>query len=133
MEMRSELRYRLNARAFFCWEGLDHDRMRGEGITRDLSVLSAFVRTPTCPPVGAPVQMELVLYFAGMKSPIRLGGQGRVIRVDHPSEGPGENGFAVVRDEPNQWSLRPNQDGSDAREAAEFSLSANVEMEREES
>src|ERR1700690_3047481 len=129
MEMRRELRYRLNARAFFWWEGLEDDRMHGEGSTRDLSALSAFVLTPTFPPVDAPVQMELVLHFAGMKSPIRVGGLARVVRVDHPSRGPGENGFAVVRDESNQWSFLADRDRFDAHKPAEFSLAANSEME----
>src|ERR1700686_955890 len=103
MEMRRELRYRLDVPAVFCWESTHHRRLQGEGITRDVSVLGAFIVTATCPPVESPVQVEVVLpSLDGMKSGIRIKGEARVIRVEHPSGGQGENGFAVVREDLNQ-------------------------------
>jgi hypothetical protein len=45
-----------------------------------------------------------------MKSVIQIKGEARVIRVDHPSKDQREYGFAVVREEHNQWSLALIQD-----------------------
>ena len=50
MEMRREMRYRLDAQALFSWESAQHTRLQGEGVTRDISVFGAFIVTPTCPP-----------------------------------------------------------------------------------
>jgi hypothetical protein len=109
-EMRRELRYRLDAPALFFWENTFHRRLQGEGTTRDVSVLGAFIATPTCPPVQSPVQVELILpSLAGMKTEIRIRGEARVIRVEHSRGGQGENGFAVVRDDLDRWSLAWNE------------------------
>lgn len=106
MEMRRELRYRLDVPVLFSWGSAHQKRLQGEGITRDISVLSAYIVTPTSPPVDALVQVEVVLpSLAGMTSMIRIQGDARVIRVDHPARSQGENGFAVVREGSNQWSL----------------------------
>lgn len=114
MEKRKELRYRLDVPVLFSWESANHRRLQGEGITRDISVLGAFIVTPTCPPVDAQVQVEVVLAsLAGMTSMVRIEGEARVLRVDHASGGRGENGFAVVREDSNQWSLRKIRSGAD--------------------
>jgi hypothetical protein len=61
MELRREIRYRLDAPALFYWESAQHKRLRGEGVTRDISVFGAFILTPTCPPIDVPIQVEVVL------------------------------------------------------------------------
>jgi len=106
MEMRRELRYRLDIPALFSWQNVLHRRLYAEGITRDISVLGAFIVSPTCPPVDANVEVEVVLPpFAGMKFTVRIKGEARVLRVEHRLGDGGENGFAVVREASNQWSL----------------------------
>ncbi len=105
-EMRRELRYRLDIPALFSWQNSQQRRLYAEGITRDISVLGAFIVSPTCPPVDTQVEVEVVLpALAGMKSVVRIKGEARVIRVEHTSRDGGENGFAVVREASNQWTL----------------------------
>ena len=114
MEMRREIRYRLDAPALFTWESAQHRPLQGEGITRDISVFGAFIVTPTCPPVDVPIQVEVVLpSLTGLKPVIRVSGAARVLRVDHSSKGEGENGFAVVSDDFSRWTM-----STDRREPA---------------
>jgi hypothetical protein len=123
MEMRRELRYRLVVPVLFSWESAHHKKLYGEGITRDISVLGAFIAAPTCPPVETLVQVEVVLpSLAGMKSQVRIKGEAQVIRVDHPSGGQGQNGFAVVREDSNQWSLALTRDDSEVCRAVDLSM-----------
>jgi hypothetical protein len=110
MEMRKEIRYRLDAPALFSWESSQHERLQGEGITRDISVFGAFIVTPTCPPVDVPIQVEVVLpSLTGPKPVIRVSGEARVLRVDHSSEGERENGFAVVSEDFSRWRMSTEQ------------------------
>ena len=120
-EMRREVRYRLDAPVLFSWESSQHARLQGEGVTRDLSVLGAFILTPTCPPVEVPIQVEIVLpSLTGLKPVIRVSGAARVLRVDHSSKGNGENGFAVVSDDFSRWTMSSDrcETGADFRENA---------------
>lgn len=111
MEMRKEIRYRLDAPAVFSWEGAQHRRFQGEGITRDISLQGAFILTATMPPPDCPVQIDLLLpSLTGMKSMMRITGRARVVRVEHPSGDAWIHGFAVVTDEMNQWGLLSMQD-----------------------
>jgi hypothetical protein len=113
MEMRREIRYRLDAPALFSWKTAQHKRLQGEGITRDISVFGAFILTPTCPPVDAPIQVEVVLpSLTGLKPIIRVSGAARVLRVDHRSKGEGPNGFAVVSEDFSRWSMSTNRNDS---------------------
>ena len=110
MEMRREIRYRLDAPALFTWESAHRKCLQGEGITRDISVFGAFILTPTCPPVDVPIQVEVVLpSLTGLKPVIRVSGAARVLRVDHSSKGEGENGFAVVSEDFSRWSMTTDQ------------------------
>ena len=73
MEMRKEMRYRMDAPVLFSWESGRHGRLQGEGITRDISIFGAFIVTPACPPVNVPIQVEVVLpSLSGMKPVIRV-------------------------------------------------------------
>jgi len=123
MELRREIRYRLDAPALFYWESAQHKRLRGEGVTRDISVFGAFILSPTCPPLDVPIQVEVVLpSLTGLKPVLRVSGAARVLRVDHRSKGEGENGFAVVSEDFSRWSV-----STDSRESA-FTLAANGGM-----
>lgn len=106
MDMRKEIRYRLEAPAIFTWENFQNKRLQGEGLTRDISLLGAFILTPTCPPNMSIIRVEVALpSLTGIETEIRILGRARVVRVDHPSGGQGDNGFAVVRDDLSNWSL----------------------------
>jgi hypothetical protein len=110
MEMRKEIRYRLDAPALFSWESSQHERLQGEGVTRDISVFGAFIMTPTCPPVDVPIQVEVVLpSLTGTNPVIRVSGEARVLRVDHSLKGQGENGFAVVSEDFSRWTMSTEQ------------------------
>ena len=114
MELRRELRYRLDAPAFFSWESAEHKRLQAEGITRDISVFGAFIVSATCPPVDVPIQVEVVLpSLNGLKPVIRVSGAARVLRVEHRSKGAGENGFAMVSEDFSRWSMSTDQDESE--------------------
>jgi hypothetical protein len=120
MELRREIRYRLDAPALFYWESVQHKRLRGEGVTRDISVFGAFILTPTCPPIDVPIQVEVVLpSLTGLKPVIRVSGAARVLRVDHRSKGEGENGFAVVSEDFSRWNMSSDQSES-VPECAEY-------------
>ena len=106
MDMRKEIRYRLEAPVLFTWENLQNKRLQGEGLTRDISLYGAFILTRTCPPNLARVRVEVALpSLTGIHADIRILGWARVVRVDHPSGGWGENGFAVAREDLSNWSL----------------------------
>jgi hypothetical protein len=112
-EMRRELRYQFDAPAFFSCGNARRRRLQGEGSTRDISVLGAFIIAATCPPVESPVQFELFLPFpCRTKTHIRVQGEARVIRVEHRVAGKGFNGFAVVRKDLDPWTLVWNELGN---------------------
>lgn len=110
MEMRTDIRYRLDAPAVFSWEGVGHKHFQGEGITRDVSVQGAFILTATLPPPDCSIHVDLLLpSIAGVKSIMRITGRARVVRVEHSSADSWMHGFAVVTDDRNQWDLLPMQ------------------------
>jgi hypothetical protein len=82
-ELRKANRYRLCTRAFFLWVGQDGALQGGEGVTVDISTCGAFVMADTHPPVGARVQVEIVLPGLEDSSPEMLfSGEGHVLRVE---------------------------------------------------
>lgn len=114
MEMRNGIRYRLDAPAVFSWEGAQHKRFQGEGITRDISVKGAFILTATMPPPDCPILVDLHLpSLTGMKPTMRITGKARVIRVELSSWDTWIHGFAVVTDDLNQWALMAGPDESE--------------------
>ncbi len=111
MEMRRNMRYRLDVPAVFTWEGARHRRFQGEGITRDVSVQGAFILTATMPPPECPIQVDLLLpSISGVQATMRITGKARVLRVEHPSADTWIHGFAVVTDDLNQWGLVTMED-----------------------
>lgn len=104
----------------------------GEGRTRDVSVLGAFIAAAACPPVETPILVEFVLPFftlTGEKTNIRIQGEALVIRVDHPSGGQGENGFAVVSKDPNHWGMVTSETEYETGLAAEGCLAGMMNHE----
>jgi hypothetical protein len=93
MELRNRVRYRLSADAVFTWDGPSQP-LRGEGITRDISVAGAFIFTRTCPPVGATVELEVFLSSTPTKvKMVQIKTIAKVIRVEHSAT---VEGFAAV-------------------------------------
>jgi hypothetical protein len=110
VEKRSEIRYQVDARALFSWEDSQHNRLQGRGITRDMSVLGAFILTTDCLPVEFPVEVEMLLSgVTGPKSIIRLTGVAHVLRVERSSSGRGQAGFAVVSEDRTRWNMTVHQ------------------------
>jgi hypothetical protein len=106
VEMRRELRYRLDVPVLFSWQNALNRRLYAEGISRDISVLGAYIVTATCPPLETHVEVEVALpSLAGNNSVVRIKGEARVIRVEHRSGDVGKYGFAVVREASHQWTL----------------------------
>jgi len=101
MELRKRVRHRLAVDAVFTWRGAEDSWLHGEGVTRDISVAGAFIFSLTCPPVGATIQLDMLLLplDSGARS-LRLKTEAAVIRVEHASAGANE-GFAVVLGELN--------------------------------
>jgi|ERR1700739_3764781 hypothetical protein len=109
-EMRKEIRYRLGTLAVFSWEGANRRRLKGEGMTRDISIQGAYILTATNPPADCIVRLDLMLPpLTGPKTAMRITGEARVIRVEHRPGNNGTDGFAVVTDDLNQWGLKAAQ------------------------
>ena len=99
------IRYQLGAPAIFSWQSAQHKRMQGEGVTRDISPLGAFVFTPTCPPVEATIQIEVLLPpLTQAKATTRIKAEARVLRVEPNHEKGVASGFAVLS---NGFNLYP--------------------------
>jgi PilZ domain len=110
MELRSRVRHRLSADAVFTWEGPQRNKLFGEGLTRDISVAGAFIFTRTTPPLGAFVDLEILL-----SSPVENKGRSvqikthaKVIRVDHETNC---EGFAATS---SDFTLLFDRDTRDA-------------------
>ena len=96
MELRSSVRYPVRASVLFTWQG-PGGPLQGEGITRDISRIGVYVRTPTSPPLAVKVQMEIFLPpIEPQGKAVKVLSEGPVIRVEHPSANEGQSGFAVL-------------------------------------
>lgn len=98
MEHREAARYRLATRVAFTWQETEGNRLKGAGITRDISVGGAFIFSAACPAVDSAVRLNIFLppSHKGATSIIRIATEGRVLRVEFPLEGEGASGFAVA-------------------------------------
>jgi hypothetical protein len=65
IELRRARRYLLSVPALFTWAPPDGKPRNGKGVTRDINALGVYVQTDSLPPVGARVQMEILLPQAG--------------------------------------------------------------------
>jgi len=106
LELRKEIRYRLEASATFTWENIQGKFLRGEGITRDISLFGAFVFTPIIPPNLSFIQIEMALPALAACAPdIRIVGKARVVRIEHFGKGQNTCGIAVVRSDRDHWAM----------------------------
>ena len=97
MERRTTIRYGLSANAVFTWQSAGRARLRAKGITRDISLLSAFISASTCPPVGVNVQVDIFLFLLPTRSSasdVRIRTEAQVLRIDR-AENHGQCGFAI--------------------------------------
>ena len=93
IELRKATRYRLSAPALFMWASVDGRPKNGRGVTRDINTSGVFIETDALPPVGARVQIEIVLPKLADSGPgMHLQGEGLVLRC---GEGATQYGFAA--------------------------------------
>ena len=99
LELRKAKRYRLSAPALFMWAPHEGKPQSGQGVTRDINTFGVYVLTDALPPVGALVQLEILLpKLADTGSGMHLTGEGVVLRVDPRgprADGTSEGGFAA--------------------------------------
>jgi hypothetical protein len=88
------------APVFFCWASPNGSARSGTGTARDIDTTGAFIHSIELAPVGARVQMDIMLpNISGGEFGTHLIGEGVVVRVEpHNGEVPGtsESGFAVL-------------------------------------
>ena len=83
IELRRAKRYRLSVPALFMWALQDGKPRNGKGVTHDINALGVYIQTDSLPPVGARVQMEIVLPKLADSSPgMHLQGEGIVLRCE---------------------------------------------------
>lgn len=81
IELRRAMRYRIAAPTVFLWAHQDEEPQRGKGETRDINTLGVYVITDSLPPVGARVQMEIMLpTLTDTGCGMHLQGEGVVLR-----------------------------------------------------
>lgn len=95
-DYRRAARYLLRAQVSFSWTENAGSSIRGEGITRDVGLLGAYVFSKTCPPVQS--TLRLSIYFPTQPTTIRPLRVHSIARVVRRELGPksGVFGFAVV-------------------------------------
>ncbi len=110
LHLRVAVRYGLHAPVKFSWEGPRGSRLHGEGMSRDVSVAGAFILTPTCPPVGTTLKLEISLPpLYGPTPTVQLKGKARVLRIERAAESAAQSGFAVVSQGFTMEELRRNK------------------------
>ena len=83
IELRRAKRYLLSVPALFTWALQEKKPRNGNGVTRDINALGVYIQTDSLPPVGARVQMEIVLPKLADSSPgMHLQGEGVVLRCE---------------------------------------------------
>ena len=94
IELRKAKRYRLSATALFMWAPKDGKPQSGKGVTRDINTSGIYVLTDAMPPIGARLQMEIVLPKLADTSPgMHLQGEGIVLRCEYGDDS--RRGFAA--------------------------------------
>lgn len=92
MESRKHRRYRLSAPVKLSWKATNGEGGQGEGMTRDISVSSAYIATASQLPCGTIVQMIATLpALEGSARGSQLSIEARIVRTDR-------FGFAVTGD-----------------------------------
>ena len=94
---RKHNRYRLEVPVIFSWLDERQARHKGVGLTRDLSTHGAFVLTATPPPLKANIELKVFCPRIGKAAPpMRLRGEGKVLRVEAVEHPHARAGFAVA-------------------------------------
>ena len=94
IELRKAKRYRLSAPVVFVWPPQNGKPHSGQGVTRDINTSGIYVLTDAVPPIGARLQMEIVLPKMADASPgMHLQGEGIVLRCDNMDAS--KRGFAA--------------------------------------
>jgi hypothetical protein len=96
VQPRKHIRYRLNAPVSFIWRDEREVQHEGTGETRDVALGGVFVFARTCPPLEAPVHVELLLpKLTSEARPLLVQGDGQVIRVEPGGPNGTGGGFAA--------------------------------------
>lgn len=99
VELRRAKRYQLSAPTIFVWAPQDGISQSGDGETRDINTFGVYVLTNSLPPVGARVQLEIMLpTLTETGFGMHLQGEGVVFRREPSgSDGTGSSpaGFAA--------------------------------------
>jgi hypothetical protein len=83
VELRKVSRYRLKAPIFFLWAPQNGPVQSGQGVTRDINTCGVYVQANSSPPVGALVQMDIMLpKLANDGLGMHLTGEGIVVRIE---------------------------------------------------
>jgi hypothetical protein len=99
IELRKSNRYALRAPVLFDWAPQTGEPQSGRGVTRDINTFGVYIVTEALPPVGALIQMDILL--PKLEAPgfgMSLAGEGIVLRVEpsgSESGGTNEPGFAA--------------------------------------
>ncbi len=99
LDLRKANRYRLSAPVHFLWASHEKEPQRAKGLTRDINASGVYVVTDELPPVGALVQLDILL--PKLTEPgvgMSLAGEGVVVRVEPRGSRGSENprgGFAA--------------------------------------
>jgi hypothetical protein len=94
-DRRKNNRYVLGALVAFQWRDSQGDRRQGAGFMRDVSISGLFVMTPTLPPVGTTIRLEMCLESSPTNSAITIHAKGQVCRVVPNDESGAQRGFAA--------------------------------------
>ena len=82
-EARVTKRYPIAARVSFQWRGAEGRCIQSTGVTHDVGVSGASILAHEAPPLGAQVEVMVMLPLVGQgaTAPGRLSGAGSVVRV----------------------------------------------------
>lgn len=95
-EHRKHVRYPVRVPVFFSWRTRGSAVVRCEGITRDVSLRGAYLRSATCPPVGAVIEMEIHLPGSLRAPNLLIVGNVQIQRVERASRKKLRTGLSAV-------------------------------------
>jgi hypothetical protein len=96
-ERRKRNRYRLGVPVIFSWQDARQAQHVGVGVTREITIIGAFVLTATPPPLKAKIKLKLFFPpVTGVAVPMRLHGGGKVVSREAVKHNDLRRGFAVV-------------------------------------
>jgi hypothetical protein len=97
VQPRKHYRYQLGVPVMFFWKDARGTQHEGIGLTHDISATGVYVFTTSPPPLQSIVKLKAFLPPGRSAAPpLRIHGQGRVVRVDAAHGGEPRAGFAVA-------------------------------------